>query len=63
MGQASIGAPKPATFTSSKRTYSKRAWQWAELGLFYGVLTILAVVFVMPFLWMVSTSLKHNAYV
>jgi putative chitobiose transport system permease protein len=60
MNQASVRAIEPTVDLESARPQHRapRGRRWLSTGLWYAVLTALAVVTVFPFAWMLLTSLK-----
>src|SRR4051794_36393497 len=59
--------PRPSTSAGEKLAGGRaRSITWSRVlrtGLLYVVLTICALIMVVPFLWMISTSLKQQAFV
>lgn len=52
------------TDTAAHRTAKRRRWFW-DKGIYYAILSVIGVLFALPFVWLISTSLKadHQLFV
>lgn len=50
----------PAALPTETAAGQQHSWQWLRLGLAYATLGLGSVVMILPFLWMISTSIKSD---